>query len=81
MRRATADQQPASDMQWIVQGDLAAIEQWRFDFSAAGVHRLRFLTQPRQTQVQAGLAAVLNLNSTDLISKQHHDQNVIRSPV
>lgn len=64
VRRATADQQPASDMP-IDMGNLAAIEQWRFDFWQPEF-TLRFLTQPRQRDVQTGLAAVLDVNAIGL---------------
>lgn len=64
VRRATLDQQAASDMP-IDMGHLQAIEQLRFDFWQPEF-TLRFLTQPRQRDVQTAVAAVLDVNSTGL---------------
>lgn len=64
VRRATVDQQPASDMP-IDMGQLQAVEQWRYDFWQPDF-TLRFLTQPRQRDVQTAVAAVLDVNTAGL---------------
>ncbi len=64
VRRATLEAQAASDMP-IDMGQLQSVEQLRFDFWQPEF-TLKFLTQPRQRDVQTALAAVLDVNSTGL---------------
>ena len=63
VRRATGDQAPASDMP--IDTTVTAEERWRFDFWQPEF-TLRFLTQPRQRELQTAIAAVLDVNSSAL---------------